>query len=221
MLGGLLGGLIGGAARRSMPRSPLSGGSRILSGLSDQPEEGRRRPNPVMPRPTLGQTGKQADQPDIEIGKPVMGTQEQEQPSISQTTMRMGPESTQQVQESRPPSGPFSQPERPIEPPRPQPEPSQPEQAPEEEQPPIFEEQQPMEIDKIDVTQGVQEPEIEQKTQELPPSRYTPTPNALPAVHPRADTGSNDQIQIPDMGYGFKRPEGVEEYAAKFTYRRR
>jgi hypothetical protein len=174
-----------------------------------------------MPRPTLGQTGKQADQPDIEIGKPVMGTQEQEQPSISQTTMRMGPESTQQVQESRPPSGPFSQPERPIEPPRPQPEPSQPEQAPEEEQPPIFEEQQPMEIDKIDVTQGVQEPEIEQKTQELPPSRYTPTPNALPAVHPRADTGSNDQIQIPDMGYGFKRPEGVEEYAAKFTYRRR
>lgn len=78
-----------------------------------------------------------------------------------------------------------------------------------------------MEIEKVDITQGVQEPEIQQQTQQLPPTRYTPTPNALPAVHPRASTGSLDKIQTPDMGYGFQRPEGVEQYAAKFTYRRR
>jgi len=227
MIGGLLGGLVGGMARGAMSRgmSRPMGGGMALAGLT-QRDDDRRKPSPALPQPTIGNTGPierptvspdpqvYASQPSIGAalldGPSIGGTQNLSQPSpqvgpqSAQQTPAIGPASGQAQQESAPPiTAPQS--ERPIEP-----------------RPPVVEDAQPLDVDEIDVTQGVQEPEIDQQNQNIPPLRYWQTPNALPAVEPRAQqVGSDDIGPSPDAGYSFRRSEGVESYAPRFTYRRR
>lgn len=239
---GLLGGLIGGGlarglvrpsvgnfvARTAMGSSPLGG---LLQGANDA-----RRPRPVLAQPTIGKTKQQpvqgaavqqTEKPESEspIGSALLGPSPQQGPGGT-----VGPAATAQRQDSVPPPASQQQSERPIEPkPMEQIAKTQEQQTPkpviEGERagtPPVLQEQAPIDVEKIDISEGIQPPEMKQQTQNIPPLRYFPTPNALPAVHPRAmQTGTDKIAPAPDMGYSFKRPEGVEDYAAKFTYRRR
>lgn len=227
MLGGLLGGLIGGAVRRAAPASmPLRNAPRLLSRLTDEGDEGRPARAATQKVVTIGSDSGPAPVQQSPIATPTIGSSLLDQPTSQPPSRQIGADSRQAMQESAPPpNAPRGQ--VPIEPPTQQrpgmqlpPQQGQPQQ-PAQQESPVLREAQPMDLEQIDPTRGVQEQQIEQQTQEVPPLRYFPTPNAMPSVHPSLATGSNDQIQIADSGFAFTRPEGVEDYAAKFTYRRR
>lgn len=247
MIGGLLGGLIGGMGGGigsrigggmlggglfggRGPLGQMLGGRRPLRDLLDgEEQQGGRQTSQKIPQPTIGKTGP-TETPQLPATQIEQATQSQPEPAPTMGPTERPLEPPRQTQASQAQESQSiamtDQAGRPVQQPQQNQQAQGPLQSlldpPAQETPPAVEDAQPLDVAAVDPTQGVQPQEIDTQVQTLPPVRYTPIENAWPSSPAVAPTGQNDPIPAPaTLGFNFNRPEGIEDYAAKFTYRRR